>query len=93
MCSDAIATAAKLGITDYLVDFRGMTPDLSVTTIYELPRILEKLGDTRESRTAMVVSPESEKKEDFSFFETVSLNQGFQVKLFTDLQEATQWLG
>ena len=69
-----------------------MNPEISTVDIYNLPKVLEGLGDSRKSRTAIVISPHSDSKKDFSFFETASLNQGFQVKLFFDVEKATEWL-
>ena len=92
MCSETIAEANKQGLTKYLVDFRDMVPDIEIINIYSLPEILEELGDNRLSKTAMVFSQDSKEKEKFSFFQTVSFNRGFNVRLFTKIDEARKWL-
>ncbi|MGH9443516.1 MAG: hypothetical protein ACRD16_14710 [Thermoanaerobaculia bacterium] len=77
-----------------LSDFRDATLALSTFEIYELPRIIRERGASfgvRASRfkRALAVVPGSG---DFSFFETVSRNQGQSVSLFRDIDEAKKWL-
>jgi hypothetical protein len=43
-------------------------------------------------RAAIVVNPKSDKMPDFQFYETVSYNTGYQIRLFTELDAARQWL-
>ena len=92
MSSQAIGYAVEYGTNKYLVDLRKMVPEVSTMNIHDLPKILRDFGLTLRSRIAVLFSPSSEKKEDFSFFETVSLNRGLQVRLFMDPDEALQWL-
>ena len=93
MCSAAMVAADEQKIRKYLVDFVEMDPQLSTIDIYKLPALLEAMGDSRKSRTAITIAPDSDKKKDFAFFETASLNQGFQVRLFFDVDSAAEWLG
>lgn len=92
MSSQTISSAAEHGTNKYLVDFREMVPEVSTMNINDLPKILREFGTTPGSCMAMVFSPSSEKKEDFFFFETVFRNKGLRVRLFMDLNEASQWL-
>lgn len=92
MSSQTISSAAEHGTNKYLVDFREMVPEVSTMNINDLPKIFHEFGMTHGSCMAMVFSPSSEKKEDFFFFETVSRNQGLRIRLFMDLNEASQWL-
>jgi hypothetical protein len=90
--SKAIGLAKKRGTNKYWVNFKEMTPDLTTFEIYSLPRLLIDLGTERDSLIGMVFSEDSIKKDDFLFFETVSQNQGLNVRLFTEPGKATEWL-
>ena len=92
MCSEAMGKTREHGFSKYLVDFREMLPELTTMTIHRLPHTLEAMGDTRESKTAMVISPDSKRKDNFLFFETVSDNRGFTVQLFEEMEAARRWL-
>lgn len=72
-----------------LNDLRKAKFKQSTFHIYNMPRIVAKQGVPSSSRRALVVPDTSE---DFSFLETVSVNVGQQVKIFTDMDEALAWL-
>ena len=77
----------------FLIDDSDLQDAGSVIDLYNLPRLYEKLGLERGSRGAVVLPTASSKAaEDARFHETVCLNRGWQVKVFTDRQEAIDWL-
>ena len=92
MAADMLAAGQRLGFDKYLLDHRRMQPDVSTAAIYQMPKRLEAVGLTRRLMIALVYDPQATRREDFEFFETVALNQGFTVKLFTDREEALGWL-
>lgn len=92
MFSECIHAGKKNGITKYLTDNRNITFDLSTIDIYDLPKTFMKQGLELWSRVAVIVSSKSRKNEDFSFFETVSHNMGYNVRLFTNKDKALEWL-
>ena len=57
--------------------------------IYNMPQTAKEAGVGARHRRALVVSEQSS---DFHFLETVFLNQGHNVKMFTDIEEAMIWL-
>ncbi|MFN8414116.1 MAG: hypothetical protein U0Z26_17180 [Anaerolineales bacterium] len=77
-----------------LGDYREATMDLSVVEIYKLPtKISEAAAASKISefkiKRALVADKNSE---NFYFFETVTLNRGQSIKLFSDMDEAKEWL-
>lgn len=56
---------------------------------YYMPKVMEKSGIALSCKRAFVVG---EITTDFSFFETVFVNQGHQVKIFDRIDKAQQWL-
>ena len=71
-----------------LVDARALTGNLTTMEIFDMGARLESLGWLRSQRFAIVVSPEHADP----FAETVAVNRGFILRLFTDYQEAEAWL-
>ena len=57
--------------------------------IYNMPKSANKAGIGTLCKRALVVS---EWSSDFQFLEIVFLNQGHNVKMFTDIEEAMSWL-
>ncbi len=90
--TEALEFASVKSSTRLLHDLREMTPAISTTDIYLLPEVLGKLGLTRRMKVAILVPNSIRKKTDFVFFETVSRNKGFRVKLFNLLDDAQNWL-
>ena len=92
MGAELFSAAALRGSSKMLVDHREMTPEVSTVDIYDLPDVLEKLGFARSSKMAILLVAGALKRADYDFFETVSINRGFQVRLFLDPDEALGWL-
>jgi hypothetical protein len=57
--------------------------------IYNMPQSANNAGIVHRHKRALVVSEHSS---DFHFLETVFINQGHNVKMFTDINEAMYWL-
>jgi hypothetical protein len=57
--------------------------------IYHMPKSAKQAGIVPGFKRALVVS---ELSSDFHFLETVFVNQGHIVKLFTDIDAARGWL-
>jgi hypothetical protein len=80
------------GVRRFLVDHRAMTPQMTTFEIYEVPSVLTRLGFQHTDRVAFLYSADSPNREDFLFYETRAFNQGFDHRMFTDLNEALSWL-
>jgi hypothetical protein len=89
---DSFETAADHGTGKLLVDSREVQPRLSTMEIYKLPAVLKPLGLTGHVKVALVYSPGTLSARDFEFFETVAVNQGYNVRLFTTVEDAKHWL-
>lgn len=75
-----------------LLDHTGLAEDaLHTIDIYELPKRYLELGIPRSFRFALVIPQEL--KHNMEFYETVCRNNGYQVSIFFDREEALQWLG
>ncbi|MHC4624374.1 MAG: hypothetical protein ACYS4W_10795 [Planctomycetota bacterium] len=86
---EIIGTASKHNCKRFLNDMREAQLDLSTIEIYEIPGFLDAAGLDRTSKRALVVSRQPE---DYRFFENVSINRGYNVKVFEDMDEAMNWL-
>ncbi len=91
MCTEGLSEAHKHGTYNVLLDQTLITSPLRTLDIYKLPGLIEKAGVTRQFKIAILYS---KYPEDFYFYETVSENQGFTVRLFTakDKDRAIEWL-
>lgn len=92
LAAEALGEAASHELHKFLVDDREMVPDLSTLELHQLPDILERMGLGKRDRVAVVYCERSPKAEDFRFFENTAINRGFDIRLFTDLNQATDWL-
>lgn len=72
-----------------LNDLRDATITGSTPDIYEMPRTVRDVGVPVRCRRALIVR---EPVDDFRFLETTSVNVGQQVRVFTDPDEALEWL-
>jgi hypothetical protein len=73
-----------------LFDFTRITNSLKTLDIYNRPEQSEKVGVSRTNHAAAVV-PDIYLN-DFKFMETVYLNRGFDLHVFTDRQHAVEYL-
>jgi hypothetical protein len=71
-----------------LHDLRNAQISLETHEIYHTPELIKEAGYSNTRRAFVFAS----NAQDFTFFETVSSNQGQLVRVFTDINEATTWL-
>jgi len=84
--------ALKSGVNRYLVDHTELIPSLNAVEVYEIPKIYDQLYVKKSSRIAVIKSKNPNLKENTKFFETVSKNRGYIVKLFDDRKSSLKWL-
>lgn len=82
-------TASKHDFRYFLNDLREADVDFSLIEIINIPGILHAAGLDISWRRAIVVSANLE---NYRFFETAANTRGFNVEVFTDLNEAMNWL-
>jgi hypothetical protein len=72
-----------------LNDLREAVISKSLLDIYSMPRVVEQAGMQKSFRRAIDVNPPVN---DYRFLETVSVNEGQEVRVFSDPEEALRWL-
>ena len=77
------------GCRRFLNDMRHATVTFSIAEVYCLPGIIEAAGFDRSWKRALVAASQLD---GYHFFETVSVNRGYRVRLFTDPEPALAWL-
>lgn len=79
---------------DVVYDMRGSHSAVQITDWFRLPRKLEvfKKPNSRMVRAAIVVNENDRSIEQYRFFETVSKNLGFSVRIFFEIDDAVLWL-
>ena len=86
----ALADAAvEYKCLTHLVDHRETTFDLGFLDYFNSPAINQRLGVSRSFKTAMVFA---QLTENTRFMETVFKNRGYNLRHFTDIDEARVWL-
>jgi len=73
----------------FINDLREANILLSISDFYKAPARMATGAFDRSWRRAIVVKQKLDK---LDFFETTSANQGFQAKVFEDMDEALEWL-
>ena len=74
-----------------MVDVKEMTGQLKVFDVYDLGTGAFK-GLRRPGRLKVSVVDLEDNRDRFGFFETVVQNQGFNLRFFSDADEAVRWL-
>lgn len=87
-----LAAAREHGTHAILADARKATLTAQTTELYRLPDTAEEQGLSRHYRMAMVISDDADRRESFTFLETVFINRGFQMRLFSERKAALEWL-
>jgi len=73
----------------FVNDLREATILLSLANFFDAPSIVSIDVFDRSWKRAIIVK---EKLDKLDFFETTSINQGFNVKIFHNMNEALEWL-
>ncbi len=81
--------ASKHNCKHLLNDFRDVNLKLSMMEVYDAPKILELTGIDKTWKRATVIS---NNLDNFKFFENVSRNRGYNIKIFTNMTKAIDWL-
>lgn len=92
-----IMTAVTLkGVQKVLLDLRELIFDLPMFQIFERAKEIseQRLAQPRvSSKVALVYSPADPKLDaDMQFFETASRNRGLPYRVFTNVDDAREWL-
>jgi len=89
LAADVASFVKRYNCNLVLNDLRHARLTQGTLDIYQMPKITRQVGIETHIKRALVVS---EVSSDFHFLETVFINQGHIVKIFTDINAALQWL-
>ena len=88
LASDVAKAVDKHGCIRILNDLRRARLK-GVSSIFQMPKAAGMSGINFRSKRALVVR---ESSSDFNFLETVFVNRGHRVKMFTSVDDARHWL-
>lgn len=74
-------------------DMRNATTKVAFSDWYTMPRNLEvfKGNTTRQVKAAILTSIDDPALDDYRFYETVTANLGFRLRVFLEEAEAIEW--
>ena len=75
-----------------LLDFSAALAQVTITEMFKLPEIYTELRAPRLAHLAMVVPASGYRKDVYQFYEDLSVNRGYFVKLFKSISSAKAWL-
>lgn len=74
-----------------LVDDTKMSSDVSTVDIFSFPKLYEEAGLSKHCNIGIVISNRDSGLADFNFFENVSVNRGYNTKIFCNMADAMTW--
>ena len=89
LAADIAGFVERYNCNRILNDMRRARLTEGTFNIYNMPKIASRAGIEPRFKRAMVVN---ELSSDYHFLETVFVNQGHIVKIFTDIDAALRWL-
>ena len=90
--TQCLALAKENETTRFFTDASAATLTMSVFDLHDLPQLYQDRGLQRPVRIA-ILPPSSERgRKLVDFYETTCANRGWAVKVFTERQEALDWL-
>ncbi|MDB4444042.1 hypothetical protein N9174_01735 [bacterium] len=92
MSKDILAACVEEKVTKVLTDVRGLEGRLSTLDAYKLadqhfPKIQDRSVVTHNALVDL-----KEFEHNYRFFEDVAVNRGFTLRIFSDPDEAVEWL-
>lgn len=87
-------TAAAENDFDIIYDMRQATTKVNFASWFHLPRKLEVFKDVKAHsiKAAILVSEKDKALKEYNFYQTVTQNLGFNIKIFLSEDEALEWL-
>jgi len=89
MSSDLVDMMHKYDCSRLLNDLRGAKITPETLDIYVMPKKVAQSREAIRCKRALLVNGSLK---DYHFLETVSVNSGQQLKIFTDIDTAIDWL-
>jgi hypothetical protein len=89
---ELLSIGRKYGSGRFLIDHRDGTLNLSILEIDNIPKMFKEIGLCPRDMMAILYNADSSRSSEFVFFQNVSLLASLQVKIFTDKEQALDWL-
>ena len=89
MANEVAKLIQETGARRVLNDLRNAKPTERTFEVYNMPQAAQKAGVSQFVKRAIVVG---DKGKDFHFLESVFINQGHQVCMFAEIEDAKKWL-
>lgn len=89
---DTLRTAQAHQTLRLLGDCLQLEGGASLFDIYELASLFEAVPQARFFKEAIILPTLPKPLEEMQFYETTTRNRGFNVRVFTDRDEAIAWL-
>ena len=90
--SEGIALTKDLEKTRCLIDASDQEETGTILDLYDLPDQYAEEGLDRRTRLALLMPTRDELHEITTFYGALCVNRGWQVRLFSDREEALDWL-
>ena len=89
---DILEACTQQGTPKVLVDVRALEGRLNIADAFNIPSSeFPKIRDQSILRKGAIVDLK-EFEQGYKFFENVAVNRGFNVRIFSDIDEAIAWL-
>jgi hypothetical protein len=92
LSEEVITIGRKNGLSRFLIDHRDAILNLSILEIDNMPKMFKENGLCSSDKMAILYNADSSHSSEFIFFQNVSILSSLQVKVFTDKEQALDWL-
>lgn len=82
----------KQNVSSFLSNVSNLHESGNLLDLYEVVKLYKTLGVQPNWRKAVLIPNKSQIVEKMKFYESVSQTRGFKIKVFSDYNEATDWL-
>jgi len=90
--AEALRLARRNQAGVVLIDYSDALSEVSLPSLYGLPDYFSQLGMPWNARVAVLLPRTGYRIESYQFFELVSQNAGYNIKLFETKAAAETWL-
>lgn len=87
-----LSLAAEKKCKNFLADCSGLKQGSSILELYSLGNFYVEINVERGTRQAVILPNVKKIENELRFYETVTRNRGFDVRVFSDREKAIAWL-
>lgn len=89
---EALKLAHVHNLTKFLIDISEADLVAPLVDVYDLPKHYDEMGASRKNCIALIPSTSVKGMRDAEFYENICVNMGWMVQLFSNYEEAIEWL-